>query len=167
MKADETVQLGRDRAIDHGAVERIDSVQNEVLEPGLSCSLHAQAHRGRVGVKSAADILHVEHQCIQPLELLGRGFARFAIKAVNGKAGFFVSAVRHCFINNATNAVLGTEQGHQRHARRILQQVNCRLAVPVVTRVIRDEADAFAFERCKLVLCQHVNAIEDLCLAEG
>src|SRR5437899_1306675 len=58
--------------------------------------------------------------------------------------------------------MLRTEQGHQRHIRRVFEQVNRRLAIPIVASVIGDEAEALAFEWSEMILCKHVNAVENL-----
>src|ERR1043166_1104687 len=162
MKANKTVLFGRDRAINRGSVERVDPVQNEILDSCLSRGLHAQAHCSGVSVESATDILNVVNEHIQALKLFGRWLAGLAIKAVDGKTCIFVGAIGEVFASQSADAVLRTEQGPQGHSRRILEQVNRGQTISVVAGMIGDKANTLAFERCELVLCQHVYAVEHL-----
>ena len=64
-----------------------------------------------------------------------------------------------CAIDRPADAVFGAEERDQRHIRRVLEQINGRPAVPVVAGVIRDQTDAFSFERCEIVFRERVNAV--------
>ena len=60
------------------------------------------------------------------------------------------------------------EQFHQSHPRRVLQQIDRGLPLPVLTRVIRDQTNAQPAQRCEILPLQHIDSIQrDGRLARG
>ncbi len=116
------------------------------------------SHRRHVGVEARADVLQVDDDRVEAGEHLGGRPARRAVQRMNRQARLLVHRRRHGRVEDAANAVLRTEQGHERHAGCGANQVNRGRAVPGPAGVIRDQADAQARQRLESVRARHVDA---------
>ena len=148
------------RPVYGGSVDGVDAIQDEILLSALRGGLEAQRHGGGVGVEPAADVLDVIHQGVQVLHLLGGRFVGLAIEAVDRQAGLFVHGIAHLFVRRPADAVLWAKQHFELDARRVLEQVNGRIAVTVLAGMVGDQADAQSLERGELLPDENVNAVK-------
>ena len=134
---------------DAQAAERIRAVEHDEFHAGLGAGFHRQPHRADERVRPAAGVLQIVDHGIEPLDHLGRRLARRTVKRMHRQTGADIHAAldlvagRHVTVD----AVLRTEQSHERDARGAAQHLDRGLEAVVYSRRIGDEPDPFAGER--------------------
>src|SRR5438876_7087878 len=114
MKGSEAGGSMVDRAFHSEAIDWIHAIENKEFKVRLPGCFEAIAHRRDIGIELAADVLNVEHQRVEPLQLLRRRSVTLAVKAVNGEAGLFIDAVFDFLVRLSANAMLRAEQRLER-----------------------------------------------------
>ena len=85
--------------------------------------------------------------------------SRVAVERVNRQAGLLVPRRWHLVVEDAANAVLGAEERHQLHTRRLVEHDRlCVAPIGRASRVVGDKADALALERREAVAREDVDA---------
>ena len=116
-------------AIEHGSFDalssqRIGPIENVKRDVMRRRGFHRVSHRRDVGVEAHAGILNIEDERIETREHGIRRPLGFAVEAVDGQARRFIRRGRNARIESAADAVLGAEQSHKLHARRVRQQID-------------------------------------------
>ena len=102
-----------------GAVaDGVRPVEDDEREAGLGRRLHRVAHRRDVGVEPGADVLHVEHEHVEAAELGLRRLLGLTVEAVDRDVGLRPARDGGAGLGRPADAVLGAEQGAERHVRR-------------------------------------------------
>ncbi len=68
-----------------------------------------------------------------------------------------VGGICHGRVNVAGNAVLGTEQRHELHARRVREHIDRPPSRRIDARLIRDQTHALSAKRREIFLFEHVD----------
>ena len=115
-------------ALDRHATDRVRPVEHHEsqLVPGR-CP-HGEAHGGEVRVVAAADVLHVEDERVEAAQVLVPRRERGEVLAVQrmlGDAGARIHRGADLLqvLHVPAHAVLRTEEGRERHSRRLVQEV--------------------------------------------
>lgn len=102
-------------ALDLLAADRVRAVEHDHLHAGPPGHAHGQCHRGRIRVVARADILDVEHQCVETVELFHgwrERVERLAVETDLGQPADRVTAgadLDHV-LRGTANAMLGAKQ---------------------------------------------------------
>src|SRR5438874_2145599 len=125
MVTDERFSLRvEQRPFDRHAADRVGPVEDDDTQLVCGGRFENESQRRNVRVEAAADVLDVVDERVNPLKLLSRGPLGLAVKTVNGEPGFRVFTVRYRLVHLAADAVLRAEQGYQRNAGCLVEQVN-------------------------------------------
>ena len=149
------------RPLDRRGADWVHAIKHDEFHPGLGGGLHRQTHRRDVRVKSAANILDVEDECVQTGELFLQRLARLAVQAEDFQAAFRIGAVTDLFIELAVQPVLRAEKRLEMHPLGLEQKIERRPAFSIVAGVVGDQTDAAALRQNLGAHSQHVRAIEN------
>ncbi len=78
-------------------------------------------------------------------------------KTINRQSGSCVGCGGHALVHSAANPVLGTEQRHKFHPRRMRKQINRASSPAVHSSLVCDQPDALPGERRKLLRLKDVD----------
>ena len=154
-----TIEHGSFDALSSQRIGPIENVKSDVMRRR---GFHRVSHRRDVRVEAYAGILKVENEHIDARE---HGFRRplgFPIETVDGQACCFVRRGRNALIESAADAVLGAEQSHQLHSRRVRQQIDRAAAITVNSSLIGDESNALPRQWSKTLRFEHINPCQSL-----
>jgi hypothetical protein len=143
-------------------VTGIGAIEHEEFHLALARLFHADAHRRFIGVKPSADVWNVEDERIDAFEHLIVRAGGFAVKAEDGKAGFFFDGVADFFVKLAEEAVLGGEDFDELTVFGVGEEIERASAVDGEAGLIGDEGDFLAVEELEVVASEDVDAAEDL-----
>ena len=146
------------RPLDLPAVDRIGTIQHDHLDAARRRLLQQVSKRRHVRVEAAADVLQVHDHRVDALQHLRCGAPGLAVQRVDRQAGLLVDRRWDLFVENAPDAVLGTEQRHQRQVLRRVERVDRRLAAARPAGVVGEQADLPAREAREALGLQHVDA---------
>ena len=96
----------------------VGTVEHHKLNAVFGTRLHDIVHRAYIRIETCAHILYVEHNDIQPVELLGCRLFVFTIDGDNRDAGLQVAAVFHLLscVSRSSEAMLGCKHSSHIHA---------------------------------------------------
>jgi hypothetical protein len=155
-EADEGLEAGLDHAaLDGNAADRVGPVEHHEAQPVARRRLHRESHGGEIGVVTRPYVLDVEDQRVEAAQVRvvrrERGEV-LAVERVLGEAGALVHRLLHLLqiLHVAAHAVLGPEQGSERHPlrpRRAVQEVDVVAQLLVQAGRIEEGADPQAAQR--------------------
>ena len=96
----------------------------------------------------------------RPSSMAAVGRERLAVERVDDQAGLLIAGRFDAIVGFAADAVLGAEQGRQRHAGRLGEQIDRARAVARTSGLVGEQADALALEPREVLRRQHVDAGE-------
>src|SRR5690606_18035166 len=160
VKADETLfAVIEHRARNVHAINRVRAVENEETNAVVGGCLHRVTHRRDVGIEAGADVLDIEHDCVDTLEHVARRSTHLAIQTEHRDAGATIDAVGDEFgIEIALVPVLGTEDAREFDVLRFVQQAGGTPPVAVPSGVIADQGDTLPRKRCETVAYKNIDA---------
>ena len=121
--------------------------------------LHAVRHRRDVGVEAHAGVLNVENEHVDSLQHRDPSAGASRRRGCRfGKPVALSVAFATFASDSARNSVLGTENRDELHAIRVRQHINRAPPMRIDACLIRDQPDALAPQRRKVLLFQDVNA---------
>ena len=162
VEADEGQVAGRLRRALDGAADRVGPVADDEAQPRAGARLHREQHRPDVGVVAAPDVRDVEDDRFQVREILAARLQALRGAAVErhdreSRRRVDRGADRLHVDRAAFQTVLGPEEPHEPRVRGPLERLPRRHALRGDARRVRDEADALAGHRPRL-LEEHVDS---------
>ena len=135
----------RDGALHERAGDRVGAVEDDHLDTRLGGGFEEVSQGSFVGVKAGADILHVEHDGVESFQNIGGWPASgvgVAVNAIDRNAGGRVLRVGDVGgVHRAGDAVLGTEDGIERDARGLGEDVDGAASLRVQAGLVGEQSD--------------------------
>src|SRR2546430_8890905 len=146
------------RAFDYLSANGIRTIQDDHLQFVLRRRFQNVTEGGEVSVESATDVLDVVNQRVDVSELLRRGSLPLSKEAIYGQTGLIVLGVSHSAIHPARDAVLGTEDRHERDFGSMIKNINRPDALAIDAGMVRDESYTPTAKRTELISLEGVDA---------
>ena len=147
---------------DGDAVDRIGPVEYHEAFAIVGSGLHGVTHGRDIGIKSAADILDIEDQCVDIFEHVTGRNPRVAIQAKNPNTSTDIfGVINQRDVQLAEKSVFGTEQHNEIDLACIVQQLYIADTGTINARMVRDQSDIPA-EKCpETIALQHIDPGQD------
>src|SRR5581483_9807749 len=159
----------RERPLHNRAADRVRPVENNDLCASFRGGFQKVAEAGFICVETHSGILQVDDHSIELFQHVNRwtpSLIRSAVDAVDRNSPCCVTSVPNmCRIQITCDAVLRTENSRQLYAGSAGKHIDCAMAGGVDSRLIRQDADALALERSKVLLLEDINPGEHSAIA--